>query len=149
MHQKRFDRNNSRHQRPLASAKFEEFCLNKGWQFDYTGLHQAHVNAAKLKTVDLYRPSYLVDVSFSDMEKRLIAVEVKSCNRDGEVRVRHDEIKTHTAISNSMYSVYYALYNPDNGAIRVIPLNGIQEIENTGEHIKFDFDTTIQGEELS
>lgn len=118
---------------------FQDFCKNRGWRSQNTSLHESFVNSNKLTPEERYRPSFIVDTKFHDLSESLVWVEVKKCNKDGEIRVPKDELTIHSLL-NKTRAVYYALYNGANEAFRVVAINSITEHTDEGDYINFDFD---------
>jgi hypothetical protein len=91
--------------------QFEKYAKDQGWKFDSTGFHEAHINSNKLPDSMKYQPSYIVDRIFDDAGYPLIWVEVKSCSREGLIRVLKNEWAVHKQFNN-VWNVFYAIYRP-------------------------------------
>jgi hypothetical protein len=102
---------NPRELKQVTKNAFAKYCRDKGWAFDRVGMHEARVNSNKLSDFERFTPSFLVDRSFDDPQENLIWVEVKACNKDGQVRIPLQELELHSEM-DKMREVHYALLKP-------------------------------------
>lgn len=123
-----------------AKRAFMNYCIENGWQFHLTSLHETYVNSNKLTDWEKFCPSFIVDRDFNNMSIPVTWVEVKSCNRDGDIRVSKYEFGLHQEF-NEGREVQYALYDSRSRVFRLLTLDKIaQYLTEDGDYLKMNFD---------
>lgn len=115
---------NTRNIKMLPKRFFMRYCLEKGWKFHLSSLHETHVNSNKLNEFEKFCPSFIVDRDFSNPSVSLVWVEIKSCNRDNEIKVPKVEFDVHEEF-NQGRSVFYALFNPASKEIKIVSFESV------------------------
>jgi hypothetical protein len=114
------------------------YCTDRGWKFHLSSLHETHVNSTKLNSFECYCPSFIIDRDFNDSNIPLIWGEIKSCNKEGDIKVSKEEFDIHKAF-NEGREVWYVLFDHRNRHFKMIALTKLADFFTAADERYFYF----------
>lgn len=125
----------------FPKRNFMRYCTEQGWKFHLSSMHETHVNSTKLSQFECFCPSFIIDMNFNDSNTPLIWGEIKSCNKEGTIKVSKDEFEIHRQF-NEGREVWYILFNHKNRDFKMIRIANLPPYFSTSDdkYYTFNFD---------